>query len=1464
MGKTIGNYEIIGELGRGTFTRSCKVRDIKLNRICVMHILEKDAFSPEIYENARQRFIEEAISAAKLHHSSIVKIFDSGECSEGPYIITEYAEGGSLSERLGQPFPEAEAASLTAAIADALSCANSHGIVLGEISPSNILFRRDGTPFLSDFGAAGMSAADSASEQAGQYALSLIFFELLTGHKLSPGEDPAEALQNLRDQHALSDRTMQVLNRSLAAVPEDRFDTLSDFSHALQDIAAAKTEAKQGKPAGRKTAAIVLAGLLLAAAAAFGLFRSGLIPRGTPAAPLPTETAESVLPVPTRETTATEAADAADTPAPTITYTQSPTAVPTETATPTITDTFTPTATDTPVPTETAADTPTPTATDTFTPTAANTSTPTAAETDTPTVTPSFTPTATDTLTPTATATATEIPTATPVSFSIGPHSSFYTLDDLWRSLPENSGRVRLLLDDIKQLDGFLSVPEDKGITELILDAESKHTVVCSGTRLYANGIPLTVGKNLNLSGMTIFGGTYTVGSTERSVESASLTLYGSAANLYAGGEVRGEGSYQGTSSVGSAKVAIYGTVSGNVYGGGCAYGEGSEAHVEESSLYLDKWGKVSGTLYYGGMAGSVCPGGGDSCGLEHGTVTLGSVEADIRGEVTRGVNRGSFSSPASELALTAVYAPYFDFYESEASQEQEEAPEPVLQEMLIAWGQECADLTCAMTKVAPETTDLLLRIGYNFSENYSVTLPNEGNALRSVTIDANTPVTVNMQNLSLYANGVKLVIGANVTLQNSVIYAGGKSDGGRNHKDSAELVIAGTVGTVYAGGAVGCPGCSAGVGEATVTISGYVVNSVYGGGYAAEKGALAENGTTTLILTKTSRIRQNLYLGGQAVNYCDPLKRGTPEECDHAGTVSVGTVKAAVYGEVTGDIIEGGTGTEGALSTIGDLLYIEAPEAEMMERTYPQVLRVGDYEAHRTLRHALQSIRYPGGDVTLELCGKVSVTEDVVIPDNKAIRSLRLVSDREHAARILDLGGRMLFANGIPLTLGADITVINGPVLAGGKSVSGRTEVREASLSIEGTVQTHVYGGGAANCVSSLSESCSSDAGDSQIFISGTVQGNVYLGPYTLGSGSRGAVSGTARLTMSNSGLVRGNVYFGGNAQSGRNAELTDYCANNKLQMGICSPESLNTAVTVNRAEAALYGTVLGTVFRSGQSGPEGTLSRTNEYAFVEADPALMNLSDPQELRVGPGELFGTLPQALENIRYSENGTEVTLLLSGNQYLNEDIELPYEKNIRSLLITTDRPGTNRTIDLADKSLFASGIPLTVGENIFLTNANVYAGCLLQVETDEEAAQDARRSVSVEEAKVTVLGSVGNLYAGGRAAGSGIGSLVGRCELDIRGTVQRTVYGGGTAINSGHTAVAETVIRLGPEAKVNANIYCGGYAEITKEKGIYEAESLSEVGTVTVIDEGNFDPEHIFPNGLTGAGGVTSVGEIRK
>ena len=84
----------------------------------------------------------------------------------------------------------------------------------------------------------------------------------------------------------------------------------------------------------------------------------------------------------------------------------------------------------------------------------------------------------------------------------VGPGKTYYTIEDAWRGLPADTGSLHILMDRIDNMSGIMIVPEDKGITEVTLDAASPHSVYCPGARFYANGIPLTVGKNLTLSGI--------------------------------------------------------------------------------------------------------------------------------------------------------------------------------------------------------------------------------------------------------------------------------------------------------------------------------------------------------------------------------------------------------------------------------------------------------------------------------------------------------------------------------------------------------------------------------------------------------------------------------------------------------------------------------------------------------------------------------------------------------------------------------------------------------------------------------------------------------------------------------------------------------------------------------------------------------------------------------------------------
>ena len=101
----------------------------------------------------RTRFKREIESTAKLEHPNILRIVDSDIDQSPPYYISEYCEGGELGSRATQYRGDISAVARDVLpIIDALNAAHRAGIVYRDIKPPNILFRKDGTVVLGDFG----------------------------------------------------------------------------------------------------------------------------------------------------------------------------------------------------------------------------------------------------------------------------------------------------------------------------------------------------------------------------------------------------------------------------------------------------------------------------------------------------------------------------------------------------------------------------------------------------------------------------------------------------------------------------------------------------------------------------------------------------------------------------------------------------------------------------------------------------------------------------------------------------------------------------------------------------------------------------------------------------------------------------------------------------------------------------------------------------------------------------------------------------------------------------------------------------------------------------------------------------------------------------------------------------------------------------------------------------------------
>jgi serine/threonine protein kinase/Tfp pilus assembly protein PilF len=135
----------------------------KLNRLVALKMLTGYYGPPEL-----KRFFAEAETAAALHHTNIVHIYDVGEHEGAPFFAMEHVEGGSLADRLrAGTLTARETAQLLIPVARALDFAHKNNVVHRDMKPANILLDPQGVPKVTDFGIAKRLTAESALTLSG-------------------------------------------------------------------------------------------------------------------------------------------------------------------------------------------------------------------------------------------------------------------------------------------------------------------------------------------------------------------------------------------------------------------------------------------------------------------------------------------------------------------------------------------------------------------------------------------------------------------------------------------------------------------------------------------------------------------------------------------------------------------------------------------------------------------------------------------------------------------------------------------------------------------------------------------------------------------------------------------------------------------------------------------------------------------------------------------------------------------------------------------------------------------------------------------------------------------------------------------------------------------------------------------------------------------------------------------------
>jgi eukaryotic-like serine/threonine-protein kinase len=216
-------------------------------------------------ERLLDRFLQEYEIIARVRHPNVVRIFDLGIADDHAYIAMEYLAGGSLAQRLNGPMAEDMAVDYVRQIASALMAIHEAGVLHRDLKPANIMFRRDGSLVLIDFGLAKQMRLQAAITLTGQifgtpyymspeqghseptdersdiYSLGCIFYQLLTGRR--PFKAGTAMGIIYRHAHAprprLPERLRRVqpiLDRMLAVEPAERYQSAEELLRALDDL----------------------------------------------------------------------------------------------------------------------------------------------------------------------------------------------------------------------------------------------------------------------------------------------------------------------------------------------------------------------------------------------------------------------------------------------------------------------------------------------------------------------------------------------------------------------------------------------------------------------------------------------------------------------------------------------------------------------------------------------------------------------------------------------------------------------------------------------------------------------------------------------------------------------------------------------------------------------------------------------------------------------------------------------------------------------------------------------------------------------------------------------------------------------------------------------------------------------------------------------------------------------------
>lgn len=259
---SLGRYEILQEIGRGGEGIVYLAVDPTIDRRVAIKTLP---IAEDPTGALRAKLQQEAKSTARLNHPNIVTVYEFAQQDQLAYIVMEYVPGQSLAAAFesGETFDYQTVYKYLMQAAEALDHAHSEGVVHRDVKPENLMIQTRGSLKIADFGIAKVLDDVTGSKtktgvvrgtpyylspeqidlkgisgKSDQFALGVVTYQWLTGHRPFEGESWTELLTKIltkdpppvsQYRESLGEEVTVVLLKALAKDQANRYPTCRDF-----------------------------------------------------------------------------------------------------------------------------------------------------------------------------------------------------------------------------------------------------------------------------------------------------------------------------------------------------------------------------------------------------------------------------------------------------------------------------------------------------------------------------------------------------------------------------------------------------------------------------------------------------------------------------------------------------------------------------------------------------------------------------------------------------------------------------------------------------------------------------------------------------------------------------------------------------------------------------------------------------------------------------------------------------------------------------------------------------------------------------------------------------------------------------------------------------------------------------------------------------------------------------------